>query len=544
MWFPLETIVAWAKRKGFVYPWSDIYGGLANAWDYGPYGVQLKKNIQDLRWQTFVQERSDMIGMDAQILMHPKTWEASGHTENFDDPLIDDKNTGERFRADQIIEDVIGRDIEKYKKHPEKLRKIILEIGEELENKAQENTDFSDIRDKQSEIVKDLAFTTGDSLVEIKAGLRYIYNMKIPTDIEDLLPIKNLIPESWSFGAMKRFIVEFIPNNPNSWKPAEWTEVRKFEMMFYTYQGVVHDAENKIWLRPETAQGMFVNFRNVLDTTRMRVPFGIAQVGKAFRNEITPGNFLFRTREFEQMEIEYFVENDEKVGMQAFEEWKEESMRWRKDIIGFKAKNLKFREHEKDELAFYSKGTFDVEYHYPRGWGELQGVAYRTDYDLTQHQNTSGQNMQYSDPQTWKRYIPHVIEPSFGLSRTVLAAMIDAYEEEKYTDQNGKEATRIVARFNKHIAPIKFAILPLIKKDEKQVEIAETLFKKLSKKYMCEYDDGGAIGKRYRRQDEIGTPFCITIDHQSCDDGTVTIRHRDSMEQERVKLEEVENFMG
>ncbi len=477
MWFPLETIVAWAKRKGFVYSWSDIYGGLANAWDYGPYGVQLKKNIQDLRWQTFVQERSDMIGMDAQILMHPKTWEASGHTENFDDPLIDDKNTGERFRADQIIEEKIEVD------------KLSLE----------------DVKKYGAE---------------------------------------NLVPESRTFEQMHDFIVNEIPKNPSSKKLAEWTEVRKFEMMFYTYQGVVHDAENKIWLRPETAQGMFVNFRNVLDTTRMRVPFGIAQVGKAFRNEITPGNFLFRTREFEQMEIEYFVENDTEIGMQAFEEWKEESMRWRKDIIGFKAENLKFREHEKDELAFYSKGTFDVEYHYPRGWGELQGVAYRTDYDLTQHQNTSGQNMQYSDPQTGKRYIPHVIEPSFGLSRTVLAAMIDAYEEEKYTDQNGKEATRIVARFNKHIAPIKFAILPLIKKDEKQVEIAETLFKKLSKKYMCEYDDGGAIGKRYRRQDEIGTPFCITIDHQSCDDGTVTIRHRDSMEQERVKLEEVENFMG
>lgn len=471
--FPLETIVAWAKRRGFVYPGSDIYGGLANAWDYGPYWVQLKKNIQDLWWKTFVQTREDMIGIDAQILMHPKTWEASGHVENFDDPLIDDKKTGQRFRADQIIEDNINK------------------------------------------------------------------NNQTTEELKEKYWVENLIPESWTFDQMYAYIIWEWIKNPDNNQEAEWTEVRKFEMMFYTYQGVVHNDENKIWLRPETAQGIFVNFKNVIDTTRNRIPFGIAQVGKAFRNEITPGNFLFRTREFEQMEIEYFVENDTEKGLKIFDEWKEESMKWWKDILALNPEKLKFREHEKDELAFYSAGTFDVEYQYPRGWGELQGLAYRTDYDLKQHVEHSGKDLQYSDPMTGQRYIPHVIEPSFGLSRTVLAVAIDAYQEETYTDQKGNEATRIVAKFNKNIAPIKFAILPLIKKDEAQVKIAKDLFAKLSQDHMCEYDDGGAIGKRYRRQDEIGTPYCITVDQQSIEDGTVTIRDRDTMEQKRINIEDI-----
>lgn len=471
--FPLDTIVARAKRRGFVYPGSDIYGWLANARDYGPYGVQLKKNIQDLRWKTFVESRPDMIGLDAQILMHPKVREASGHVAGFNDPLIDDKNTGERFRADKLIEEKI---------HDAKM--------------------------------------TAD-------------------DIEKKYWVNNLIPESRTFDQMKAFIVAEIPNNPNNKKKADRTDVRKFELMFYTYQGVIHDDENKIWMRPETAQGIFVNFKNVLDTTRMRIPFGIWQVGKAFRNEITPGNFLYRTREFEQMEIEYFVENDKEKGLEALEMWKQASMDFWRDSIQLKEENLKFRTHEDDELSHYSAWTYDVEYNYPRWWGELQGIAYRTDFDLKAHMEHSKQDMQYTDPYTGARYVPHVIEPSFGLSRTVLAVMFDCYDEEEYTAGNGEKETRVVTRFPKALAPVKFAILPLIKKDEKQVSFAEELFKKLSKTYACEYDDGGAIGKRYRRQDEIGTPYCLTIDHQTVEDGTVTLRDRDTMEQTRVSVEDI-----
>ncbi len=479
MTYPLETIVARAKRRWFVYPGSDIYGWLANAWDYGPYGIQLKKNIQDLRWKTFVQQREDMIWLDAQILMHPRTWEASWHVGNFNDPMIDDKKTGERFRADKLIED--------------KIALIMEQAGEKGTLQA----------------------------------------------ISKVYGVNNLIPESWTFDQMYAFISEEIPNNPNNNKKADWTEVRKFNMMFSTYQWVLASDENKVRLRPETAQGIFVNFKNVMDTTRMRIPFWIAQIGKSFRNEITPGNFLFRTREFEQMEIEYFVENDADKAMEKFNEWKEQSQDFWYNKMGFNAENLKFRDHESDELSHYSQATVDVEYNYPRGWGELQWLAYRTDFDLKQHQEFSGKDMQYHDPHTGKRYIPHVIEPSFGLSRTVLAAMIDAYEEETYTDGNGNESTRVVLRFHKNIAPIKFAILPLVKKDEKQVALARDIFHKLSQDYMCEYDDGWAIGKRYRRQDEIGTPYCITIDHQSLEDGTVTMRDRDSMGQERVKIENV-----
>ena len=482
--FGLEVIVAWAKRRWFVYPGSDIYGWLANAWDYGPYGVQLKKNISDLRWQTFVQQRPDMIGLDAQILMHPQTWVASGHVAGFNDPLIDDKQTGERFRADKLIE-------------------------EKIEQRRRE--------EKSDEVISDMVKADYDA--------------------------PNLIPESWTFEQMKAFIEKEYHDNPTTKKPAVWTDVRKFAMMFYTYQGVIHDEDNKIWMRPETAQGIFVNFKNVLDTTRMRVPFGIAQIGKSFRNEITPGNFLYRTREFEQMEIEYFVEADKEKALASFEEWKTLCMHRWQNIMQFDSTNIKFREHEADELSHYSAGTFDVEFDYPWWWGELQWLAYRTDFDLTAHQEESGKNMQYNDPYTWKRYIPHVIEPSFGLSRTVLAAMFDAYDEETYTDGNGNEQTRVVTRFPKQLAPIKFAILPLIKKDQAQKTKAHEIFSQLSTRYMCEYDDGWAIGKRYRRQDEIGTPFCITIDHQTAEDGTVTIRERDTMEQSRIHPEEIMGYM-
>ncbi|USN57607.1 MAG: glycine--tRNA ligase [Candidatus Peribacteria bacterium] len=528
-----------------------MYGGLANAWDYGPYGVQLKKNIQDLWRKTFVQKRQDVVGLDSQILMHPKVWETSGHTDNFNDPLIDDKKTGERFRADKLIEEAIEnlksniRNTNIVKQLTELFDKAQiakadieenLNLLEEAEKKEKDYNIINLIQEQKEKseeiILKGIDIEKNDNPEKVVNELALKY-------IASILNINNLIPESRSFDLMKEFIVKFIPNNPNTKKPAERTDVRKFQMMFYTYQGVTHTEDDKIWMRPETAQGIFVNFKNVLDTTRVRVPFGIAQIGKAFRNEITPGNFLYRTREFEQMEIEYFVPADLTIGKEFLEQRKQQSMtRWQ-DIIGFKSENLHFREHEEDELSHYSAGTFDVEYQYPRGWGELQGIAYRTDFDLSRHQEASRTKMLYNDPFTGERYVPHVIEPSFGLSRTVLAAMFDAYDEEDLGDGD----VRTVLRFDPKIAPVSFAIFPLIKKDEDQVRIAEEIFADLSQDYVCEYDDGGAIGKRYRRQDEIGTPYCITVDHDSVDDGTVTIRHRDSMEQERVKIETLRNFM-
>ncbi len=474
MWFNLETIVSWAKRKGFVYPNSEIYGWLANAWDFGPYWSLLKKNIADLWTKNFTQERDDIIYMDTAIIAHPTTWKASWHLASFSDALIDDKNTGQRFRADKLIEDFFEK------------------------NRDWLNDD----------------------------------------DLAKKLWVPNLSPESWGNDGMRDFIVKNIPNNPESKKPASWTDCRNFNLMLDTHLWPVANDSSKVYLRPETCQSLFTDFRAVLDSTRARIPFGLAQIWKAFRNEITPGQFLYRTREFEQMEIEYFVENDADKAMEIYNKWKEDSMSYWTNIIWINPENLRFKDHEK--LAHYAAAATDVEYRYPRWFGEIQWVHNRTNFDLTKHQEVSGKDMQYSDPFTGKRYIPWCIEASFGLGRTVMVTMLEFYDEE--TLEN--EETRVVVRFPKQLAPVKFAILPLIKKDDKQVEIAENIFKKLSKKFKCEYDDGWAIGKRYRRQDEIWTPFCVTVDQQSIEDGTVTIRERDSMEQKRVKVDELEGFMG
>ena len=477
----LQTIVAWAKRRGFVYPGSSIYGGLANAWDLWPYGTILRKNIIDLWWKEFIQKRPDIIPLDAAILMNPKVWEASGHVENFNDPMIDDKNTWERFRVDKLIEAKI-----------EELRQQL----------------------------------TDEQILE---------------KINKEFWVTNLIPESWSFDQMKAFIEKYIPNNPNTWKPANWTDVRKFNLMFKTHQGVIEDESTVVYLRPETAQWIFVNFKNILDTMRVKLPFGIAQIWKAFRNEITPGNFLYRVREFEQMEIEYFVQpyHDEEY----FEKWKKWSWDWWTKTIWIKEENLRFRDHEPDELSHYSKWTTDIEYSFPWWWWELQGIARRTDYDLRQHMKHSGQDLQYSDPKTWKRFIPWVIEPSWGLTRAIFTTMLDAYDEEQYTDPKWRTQTRVVARFHKNVAPIKFAILPLLEKNEDMVNLAQNIFKELSQDYMVELDIKGNIWKRYRRQDEIWTPYCITIDYQTLEDWTVTIRDRDTMQQQRIKIEEIKKFM-
>ncbi len=482
--FPLETIVSRAKRRGFVYPGSDIYWWLANAWDYGPYWSQLRKNILDAWRQFFVQEQPNIVGIDGAILMHPKVWEASGHVGWFNDPLIDDKNTGERFRADKLIEDNF------------EYRRSQWATDEELTSWAAE-----------------------------------------------LVWAPNLVPDSWPLEMQHKYFIEADIRNPSNRKiKADWTNVRTFSLMLSTKLWVLEDDSSKVWMRPETAQAMFVNFRNVTDTTRLRLPFGLAQVGKAFRNEITPGNFLFRTREFEQMEIQMFLTPE------LSDEWytKFETMSWefRQERIWIKKENLRNRDHAGDELAHYASQARDFEFQYPWWWGELQWIHDRWNYDVSAHQEHSWKDLQYNDPMTWKRFIPNVVELSMGLSRTVLTAMLDAYDEEQYKDWKWNEQTRVVSRFHKNIAPVKFAILPLIKKDEKQVEIAHTLFKQLAKYHVCEYDDGWAIGKRYRRQDEIWTPFCVTIDHQSVEDGTVTVRDRDSMDQKRVPLEEVLSFMN
>ncbi len=475
--YNLETVVSWAKRKWFVYPGSDIYGWLANAWDLGPYGTMLRKNILDSWYQTFTQRRSDIIPLDAAILMNVKTWEASGHLSNFSDPLVDDKNTGERFRVDKIIEDVI-----------EKFRK----------NKSEE---------------------------------------EIINQLKEEFWVDNTVPESWTFEQMKAFIEKYVSKNPNNWKEANWTDIRKFNLMFKTFQWVTEDNTATIYLRPETAQGIFVNFKNILDTMRVKIPFGISQVGKSFRNEITPWNFLFRVREFEQMEIEYFVEPEKDAFY--FERWKEDCWAWWTETLWINKEKLRFRDHEEDELSHYSKGTTDVEYKFPWWWGELQGIARRWDYDLKQHQEHSLVNMQYTDPKTGHRFIPWVIEPSWGLTRAIATAMIDSYDEEKYTDPKWNEQTRIVSRFHKNIAPIKFAILPLMEKKQELVDIADKIFLDLSKEFMCEYDGKWNIGKRYRRQDEIWTPFCVTIDFDTLEDNTVTVRDRDSMNQIRVKIKDL-----
>lgn len=489
MWFSLETIVARAKRRGFAYPGSDIYGGLANARDLGPYGTEIKRNIENNRWTYFIQQREDIIWLDSQILMNPKVWEASGHVWGFSDPLVDCKKCKARERADQLIEKWI------------------------IDN------------------VENLTTINEDKIIKT----HWKQNVH---DFQKKYWLDNCIPESRTFDQQFNVLIWEKIKCPKCWA-VERTEPKKFNLMFKTQQGIIEWEWTDIYLRPETAQGIFVNFKNILDTTRSRIPFGIGQIGKSFRNEITPGNFMFRVREFYQMEIEYFVENNEEVGLKAFEEWKALSKKRWIEEMGIRENKLKFRDHDKDELSFYSKGTCDVEYEFPWWRGELQGIAYRTDYDLKQHMEHSGKDMQYNDPYTGKRYVPHVIEPSRGLTRAILTAMIDAYDEETYKDGNGNEASRVVARFHKNIAPIKFAIMPLVKKDEKMVQIARDIYKKLSKQYMCEFDDSGNIGKSYRRQDEIGTPFCITIDHQSLEDGTVTIRERDSMEQKRIKADEI-----
>ena len=457
----MDKIVTLAKARGFIYPGSEIYGGLANTWDYGNLGVELKNNVKKAWWQKFVQESPTNVGVDCAILMNPQTWVASGHLGGFSDPLMDCKECHERFRADKIIEDF-----------------------------AQEK------------------------------------GLTLPKPVD-----------AFSQEEMMQYIKDNAIPCPTCGKH-NFTDIRQFNLMFKTFQGVTEDAKNVVYLRPETAQGIFVNFKNVQRTSRKKVPFGICQIGKSFRNEITPGNFTFRTREFEQMELEFFCEPG--TDLEWYEYWKKFCKDWLLSL-GMKEEELRFREHDPEELAFYSKGTQDIEYLFPTiGWGELWGIADRTDYDLTQHQNVSKQDMTYFDDEKNERYIPYVIEPSLGADRMVLAFLCAAYDEENLGTEEAPDI-RTVMHFHPAIAPVKIGILPLSKKLN---EGAEKIYAKLSKKYVCEFDDRGNIGKRYRRQDEIGTPFCVTYDFDSETDNCVTVRFRDSMEQVRVAIDELDNFFA
>lgn len=445
----MNQIVTLCKGRGFVYPGSEIYGGLSNTWDYGPLGVEFKNNVKRAWWKKFIQQSPYNVGIDAALLMNPQVWVASGHVGGFSDPLMDCKECKTRHRADQLIEDQTG-----------------------------------------------------------------------------------IVPNGWSDEQMMKFIEENDVKCPNCGKK-NFTDIRKFNLMFKTYQGVTEDAKNEIYLRPETAQGIFVNFPSVQRTTRKKIPFGIGQVGKSFRNEITPGNFTFRTREFEQMELEFFCKPG--TDLEWFAYWKDFCKNWLLSL-GIKEENIKLRDHEKEELSHYSNATTDIEFMFPFGWGELWGIADRTNFDLTQHQNHSGKSMEYFDQEANERYIPYVIEPSLGADRVALAFLCEAFDIEQLSD--GTERT--VLHLHPALAPFKVAVLPLSKKLSGD---AQKVYELLADHFMVDFDDAGAIGKRYRRQDEIGTPYCVTFDFDSLEDNAVTIRDRDTMEQIRLPISELVSYI-
>ena len=451
----MDKVVALCKTRGFIFPGSEIYGGLANSWDYGPLGVEFKNNVKRAWWKKFVQESRYNVGLDSAIIMNPEAWVASGHVGGFSDPLMDCKQCRARHRADKLIEDYA------------------------FENGTNDN------------------------------------------------------PAAWSFEEMSAFIKEKGIACP-SCGGHEFTDIKKFNLMFKTFVGVTEDSSSTVYLRPETAQGIFVNFPAIARSTRKKLPFGVAQIGKSFRNEITPGNFTFRTREFEQMELEFFCKPG--TDLEWFNYWKNYCHKWLLDL-GMRDENLRLRDHDPEELAFYSKATTDFEFLFPFGWGELWGVADRTDYDLGQHQNHSGKDMTYFDPETNEHYIPYVIEPSLGADRVALAFLVEAYDEEELDGGD----TRVVLHLHPALAPFKAAVLPLSKKlSEKALE----LYDELAKHFPVEFDETGSIGKRYRREDEIGTPFCITYDFDTENDGCVTVRDRDTMEQIRIPMSEVKDYIA
>lgn len=452
----MDKLVSLSKRRGFVFPGSEMYGGLANTWDYGPLGVEIRNNIKSKWWNTFVHQRSDIVGMDGSILLNPRVWEVSGHVDEFNDPLVDCRQCRSRYRADQLIEDNVG------------------------------------------------------------------FN-----------------PEGRPFEELDAIIAEHNIACPNCGN-RDWTQVRSFNLMFHTTIGPVDETGRTVYLRPETAQSIFMQYKNIMQSSRQKIPFGIAQIGKAFRNEVTPGNFIFRVLEIEMMEIEYFIEEED--WQSVFEEWLD-AMKSFVGSLGVRAENIREREHDADELSHYSNRTVDLEYRFPFGWKELTGLAYRTDYDLRMHQEGSGTDLTWFDQANNRRFLPHVVEPTMGVDRLTLTVLLDAYDEEETVDANGKPASRVVLRFSPEIAPFKVAVLPLSRKPELG-SVARSLFEELQAQFVADYDETQAIGRRYRRQDEIGTPYCITVDFESLEDHAVTVRERDSMEQVRISMESVSEYLN
>lgn len=478
----VEKIVSLAKRRGFVFQSSEIYGGLNGCWDYGPLGVELLKNIKE-EWWKFMTYREDVEGLDASILMHPKVWEASGHVENFSDPMIDCKQCKSRFRLDILVESINAK----------KKKKYLQDFSSKIESKEYIER-IQSLKDDEGEIN-----TVFNTLLEVEN-----YN-------------KSLLAEI---------------NCPQCGNKGTFTEARQFNLMFKTFIGPLEDTSAVVYLRPETAQGIFVNFLNVQGSSRQKLPFGIAQIGKAFRNEINTKNFLFRTREFEQMEMQYFVKPD--AAQNWFDYWKVERLEWFKNL-GMTTRKLRYHDHEK--LAHYADAATDIEYEFPFGWGEIEGIHNRTNYDLSRHEQFSSKSLKYFDEESKEKYVPFIIETSAGASRSFMAFFVDAYFEEEV---NGE--VRTVLKFHPKLAPIKAAILPLVNKDG-MPEIARKIEADLRKNFKVFYDDKGAIGRRYRRQDEVGTPFCITIDTQTIEDNTVTVRERDTMTQDRIAIDQLKNYL-
>ncbi len=486
----MDKLVSLCKRRGFIFPSSEIYGGINGFWDYGPLGVELKRNIKDAWWHDNVHMRDDMVGLDCSIIMHPRVWEASGHVGGFSDPMVDCKDCKGRFRADQVAV-------------------VCLHAGQDFaDSKREQRFWFSALGDSQQAVAE----ANGKDYKKAEAKLATHPNGSAA---------RTFYPISASLGQPE--YADFPC--PTCKKQGTLTEPRAFNLMFESHAGAIADEANKVYLRPETAQGIFANYKNVVDTGRVKTPFGIAQVGKSFRNEINPRNFTFRSREFEQMEIEFFCHPSEAA--QWYKYWRDTRFQWYVDH-GLRSDKLRLRDHDPDELAFYSKATADIEYSFPFGISELEGIAHRGDYDLSQHQKFSGKDLSYFDEERKERYVPHVIEPSAGADRATLAFLCEAYVE----DEVGGEA-RTVLKFHPRFAPIKAAVFPLVKKDG-MPELAEKIYRDLKRQFNVFYDEKGAIGRRYRRQDEAGTPFCLTVDGQSLTDGTITIRDRDTCRQWRI----------
>jgi len=466
----MNKLVSLAKRRGFIFPSSEIYGGLSSCFDYGPLGSEMKKNIKDLWWSAMTRRHQNIVGIDASIMMNPTVWEASGHVASFNDPLIDDKTTKRRYRADHLIENHIAK----------------LERDGKMDD---------------AERVK-AAYEVADSAEDSN---RALYDIIIGESIK--------APDTGS---------------------GDWTEVRQFNLMFQCNMGAIAGSGGVVYLRPETAQGIFVNFHNVREASRMKVPFGIAQIGKAFRNEIVKGNFIFRMVEFEQMEMQYFVKPG--TQLEAFEAWREERFRWYSETLGMSKEKLHWYKH--DKLAHYADLAYDIKFEFPFGTEEIEGIHSRTDFDLTQHQEYSGKGMEYIDQTTNERYIPYVVETSSGCDRTFLALLSDAYQEDVVDGE-----PRVMLKLAPKVAPVKAAVLPLMKKGE-MAEKARQLCAELSENFMVQYDDAASIGKRYRRQDEIGTPFCFTVDHDTLENGTITVRYRDTAAQERIEMSKAKEFLA